>query len=173
MDKPVLRDYQTAAIHAIYNTIKSGRTRVACSMPTGSGKCLARNTPILMWDGNIKLVQDIVPGDLVTGDDDKPRTVLDTCHGKEEMFKITPVKGDSWVCNRSHTLSLVMNSDNCAKNWVKNLVYDITVEDYLKLPKSVKHCLKQYRSGVNYDSRPVSYDAYSLGVWLGDGTSSN
>ncbi len=40
MDKPVLRDYQTAAIHAIYNTIKSGRTRVACSMPTGSGKSL-------------------------------------------------------------------------------------------------------------------------------------
>lgn len=40
MDKPALRDYQTKAVNDIYSTIRSGRTRIACSLPTGAGKSL-------------------------------------------------------------------------------------------------------------------------------------
>jgi hypothetical protein len=38
----------------------------------GSGKCHGKDTPILMYDGTIKLVQDIKVGDLLMGDDSKP-----------------------------------------------------------------------------------------------------
>lgn len=72
----------------------------------GLGKCHGKDTPILMWDGTIKMVQNIVDGDLICGDDSTPRTVLSTAFGRETMYRITPVKGDSYVVNESHILSL-------------------------------------------------------------------
>ena len=37
---------------------------------------MSRNTPIMMHDGTIKLVQDILVGDQLMGDDSTPRNVL-------------------------------------------------------------------------------------------------
>jgi hypothetical protein len=39
------------------------------------------------------------------GDDSKPRKVLSTTHGEEEMFEIKQ-GSDSYVVNKSHVLSL-------------------------------------------------------------------
>lgn len=39
------------------------------------GGCLALDTPVIMYNGRIKKVQDIVEGDLLMGPDSKPRTV--------------------------------------------------------------------------------------------------
>ena len=73
---------------------------------TGSGKCHAYDTPILMYDGTIKKVQDISVGDVVMGDDSGPRNVSDLGRGQEAMFNIVPSKGESWGCNESHILVL-------------------------------------------------------------------
>jgi len=73
---------------------------------TGSGKCMAYDTPILMHDGTIKKVQDISVGDVVMGDDSGPRHVLDLGRGQEAMYTIVPSKGESWGCNESHILVL-------------------------------------------------------------------
>lgn len=35
------------------------------ALEMGLGKCTARNTPILMWDGSIKMVQDVKRGELI------------------------------------------------------------------------------------------------------------
>ena len=43
---------------------------------TGTGKCHKKNTPILMFDGTIKKIQDIKKGELIMGDDSKKRKVL-------------------------------------------------------------------------------------------------
>ena len=40
-------------------------TAIAINGPMGTGKCHALDTPILMYDGSIKMVQDIVVGDKV------------------------------------------------------------------------------------------------------------
>lgn len=72
----------------------------------GTGKCLGRDTPILMYDGTIKKVQDIKIGEQIMGDDSTSRRILSTCKGKETLYKITPVKGDSYIVNESHILSL-------------------------------------------------------------------
>ena len=42
----------------------------------GIGKCLAKGTPILMFDGSILPVEDVRVGDKVMGPDSQPRTVL-------------------------------------------------------------------------------------------------
>lgn len=75
---------------------------------TGSGKCFARGTPILMADGSVKAVEAVAIGDAVMGDDGTRRTVLTLGRGSEEMYEVVPLKEgeDSFGCNASHILVL-------------------------------------------------------------------
>jgi hypothetical protein len=84
----------------------------------GTGKCHAKDTPILMYDGSIKMVQDIEIGDLLMGDDSTPRRVLSLAQGEDEMYDIIPTKGDKYTVNSEHILVLKYNSfgiTNCSK----------------------------------------------------------
>lgn len=76
---------------------------------TGSGKCHKIDTPIMMYDGTIKKVQDIKKGELLMGDDSKPRKVLGLARGKEMMYDIELSDGTSFGCNESHLLCLKYN----------------------------------------------------------------
>lgn len=73
---------------------------------TGTGKCHSINTPILMYDGTIKMVQDIIEGELIMGDDSTPRKVLSLANGKDEMYDIIPTKGEKYTVNSVHILCL-------------------------------------------------------------------
>ena len=78
----------------------------------GCGKCLAPYEEILLFDGSFKEAQDIIQGDLLMGDDSTPRTVINTCTGQDTMYRIIPDKGESFVCNEPHILTLIsVNSD--------------------------------------------------------------
>ena len=72
----------------------------------GSGKCMAIDTPIMLENGKLKMVQDIKIGDLLMGDDSTPRTVTSLARGEDEMYEIIPVKGDSYTVNQEHILCL-------------------------------------------------------------------
>lgn len=72
---------------------------------TGSG-CHAKDSLIRMFDGKIKKIQDIKVGDLVMGDDNTARKVLELYRGKDQMVKITPRKEKSFIVNINHVLSL-------------------------------------------------------------------
>lgn len=52
-------------------------------------------------------------------------------------------------------------------------MWEIEVDDYMKLAKSRKHHLLAYRTGVEWEEKDVKIDPYFLGLWLGDGTASN
>lgn len=130
--------------------------------PAGCGKCHKIDTPILMFDGTIKMVQDVVVGDQLMGPDSKPRNVLSLARGREEMFDVVPVKGDTWGCNRSHILSLV--------NTTTSKIVNISVNDYLSKSNDFKNNHKQYRSGVDFAHKDVALDPYFVGLWLGDGS---
>lgn len=75
----------------------------------GCGKCLGKDTPILMYNGSIKMVQDVQPQDLIMGDDSTPRTVLSTCQGREVMYKVKQLYGVDYIVNESHILSLKLS----------------------------------------------------------------
>jgi len=72
----------------------------------GSGKCFRLDTPIMMYDGTIKKVQDVQIGDLVMGDDSTPRTVMNLSRGRDIMYDVVPIKGDKYTVNSEHVLSL-------------------------------------------------------------------
>lgn len=77
--------------------------------PPGSGKCTAKDTPILLNDGTIKMVQNIKVGEMLMGDDSTPREVLSLATGKDDMYDIIPTKGDKFTVNKEHILCLKMS----------------------------------------------------------------
>lgn len=72
----------------------------------GSGKCLSLGTALLLSTGEIRKVEDIKVGDLLMGDDSKPRTVLSLARGRDKMYDIIPIKGEKYTVNQEHILCL-------------------------------------------------------------------
>ncbi len=70
------------------------------------GGCHAIDTPIRMYDGSVKMVQDVCVGDKLMGDDDTPRTVQELFRGTDEMYRIVPKKGGAFEVNKDHVLSI-------------------------------------------------------------------
>lgn len=129
----------------------------------GAGKCLGYGTPVLMYDGTIKPVQDIKIGDILMGDDSTKRTVISLGRGKETMYKIIPNKGESFTCNESHILSLV--------HTVTGEVIDISVKEYLTKSNKFKALYKLFHSeAIEFTpTKPLDVHPYLYGLWLGDG----
>lgn len=130
--------------------------------------CHARGTPILMFDGSVKNVEEINTGEQLMGDDGTPRTVLSLASGVETMYRVVPTKGEPFVCNESHILSLKCN-DKQNVNYGK--VVDISIRDYLQKYDRFKHTHKLYRVAVDFPEKPLEIDPYIMGFWLGDGSS--
>ena len=69
-------------------------------------RCWIKGTKILLWNGNIKNVEEIKIGDILIGDDGTQREVLNLCSGEDEMYKIYQNNGDDYIVNSEHILSL-------------------------------------------------------------------
>lgn len=152
----------------IIDWVRTGTGNCCCNAVAGSGKCLGKNTPILMFDGTIKPVQEVMVGDTLMGDDNTSRTVISTITGTDSLFRINPVKGDSWICNSKHVLTLV--------NSVTNEIFDIALDEYL-LHQGIRRNAdaKLFRVPIDFSSSEqkdlaVPLDSYLAGLWLGDGT---
>ncbi len=95
-------------------TMKSADIKVRSNVAiladfAGYGKCHGRGTKILLHNGSIKKVENIKVGDYLMGDDSTPRLVHSICSGIEQLYKVVPIKGDTYVVNESHILSLKMS----------------------------------------------------------------
>lgn len=122
-----------------------------------NGKCFKINTLIRMYDGTTKKVQDIKDGELVMGNDSVDRIVYGCTSGEEEMFDITPNKGDKFTVNRSHILHCIKTIYSSKTKITKRVPVNITVNDYLKLSKSAKHHLTFEKSWMGGVGKQKSY----------------
>ncbi len=174
-----LRPFQANIRTAIYNAWAGGARNVMPVLPTGGGKCLGKGTPILMFDGTIKLVEDVIVGDLLMGPDSKARTVLSVCTGRENLYRVTPKKGDPYVVNESHVLSLKYTGIKSAPKYSSQGKYgnviNLSVLDYLNKSKTFKHITKGWRASVEFATKyhHFALPPYFLGLWLGDGSARN
>jgi Helicase C-terminal domain/Hom_end-associated Hint/LAGLIDADG-like domain len=95
---------QEAAIKGIVEAWESQYPLVLLDSPVG---CHRIGQELLMYDGSIKKVEDVVVGDRLMGPDSRPRRVLTLIRGRGKMVRILPIKGDSFVVNEDHLLSVV------------------------------------------------------------------
>lgn len=175
-----LRDYQQVIVDEIFKKFglnplnpidhkisqtrpKGGLIKLSC----GGGKCLGFNTPVMMVDGSIKMVQDIVVGDKLMGDDSKPREVLSLARGRELMYKITQEYGEPYIVNSSHILSLY--------DPIKNEIVDIGIQDYLgsKEKYMIKGELYGFKVNIRFSLKPIPFDPYYFGDYLMSGIDIN
>jgi superfamily II DNA or RNA helicase len=174
-----LRGYQEESTDNIRAAFLQGIRGVLLVSPTGSGKCLARGTGVLMWDGSTRAVEHIIPGDLLMGPDSQPRQVLTVCSGEDELFQVTPVKGDPYIVNRDHILSLVISGNdptNCAdRSYAPGSIANVSIDEYLGASKTFRHVAKGWRCAVDFPGVLLHQDLppYMLGIWLGDGTATS
>jgi len=176
-----LRPHQVEAIDMIRQSFGKGTKRVVCQMPTGAGKCLGFGTPVVMADGSIKPVEAVEVGDRLASPTGEPVSVLSLARGRERMFRVTPVKGDTWTCNASHLLSVKVTgagsntyfADGQVARGEKGQVITIRADDLHKSSVTARHISKQWRpTAVHFEGgEALAMPAYALGVWLGDGTS--
>ena len=171
-----LRDYQDKIIDVYTKYVDSPICKDTqekggggiLEVPCGRGKCLGKNTPILMYDGTIKMVQDIAVGDVIMGDDSKPRNILSLARGREMMYKIS-YHDNEYIVNESHILSLKFPKNE--------LVIDLPLIDYLNFRRQRKNNpitnhtntpeLLGYRVPIAFDKKDIEIDPYTLGYWLG------
>lgn len=137
----------------------------------GMGKCLGKDTKVVMYDGTLKKVQNIQVGDLLMGDDSTPRTVLSLARGRERMYWVRQNKGIDYRVNESHILSL-KRSRNEGK-YKHGDVLNINVLKYLQQSPKFQSNYKGYKVAIDFTEKPLSITPYFLGLWLGDGKTSS
>lgn len=106
---------QITVINHIFNTlyskknIENGYGGLTLKLMAG---CHAKDTDILMYDGSIKKVQEIIVNDILMGDDSTPRKVLKLVRGKDNMYEIKNKKGETYIVNGDHILCLKYTTKN-------------------------------------------------------------
>ena len=162
--KPTRQDEAFAAGLRAFESVGGG----VLSIPPGYGKCLGKDTLVMMFNGSLRKVQDIGIGEQIMGDDSTPRTILSVCSGTEQLYRVVPVKGEPYIVNESHILSLKLSDSKSKKH---GQVVDMSIMDYLKSSKTAQQNLKGYKVPVVFEHRDVPFDPYMIGYWLGDGVS--
>jgi ATP-dependent DNA helicase PIF1 len=108
-----------------FELFKKGKSLIITG-PGGTGKCLAINTPVLMYDGTIKMVQDIKINEYIMGDDSTPRKVLSLTNGNEELFEIQHLNNkETYTVNKSHILSLKLKKHKYLKHFNNKKYYEV------------------------------------------------
>lgn len=143
-------------------------TAIAIHGPMGSGKCLGVDTPILMFDGSIKKVQDVVVGDVIMGDDSTERKILSLGTGTDTMYDIIINDTDKYTVNSEHILCLKLSKRIKPYEMItlqlylnlreinKKSVIEIPINIYEQLPEHLKPLLLGYKTAIQFSSKTYS-----------------
>lgn len=87
--------------------------------------CLGRGTQVKMFDGTFKNVENVIIGDALMGDDERPRYVSKLYQGEQQMYRVS-YDGGMFRCNEHHILTVY--------DALNERIEDVLVFDYLKEP---------------------------------------
>lgn len=142
----------------IRSVIENDGEEITALFSRQSGKCLAKGTKVLMYDGSIKNVEDIKIGDKVMTPDSSYATVTNLGHGFEDMYEVRPYQGkyeSTYTVNKSHILALF---DTKTGQYI-----NMEVSKYLTLSESRKKQLCGYRARIEFKYQETEEDPYDYG----------
>jgi len=175
-DKAILDEdvdvFDSIKLYTAQVAYKVSNSLVISGLP-GLGKCLAKGTKVIMYDGSLKCVENVVEGDLLMGVDSKPRKAYGITKGISNMYKVKQNKSIDYVVNEDHILSLKKSKKAINQNWFSDepQIKNISIKEFLEKPKYWKDNFHGYKVEVEFPEKELEIDPYYLGVWLGDGTS--
>lgn len=121
---------------------------------TNNGKCLAKGTGVLMADGSIKKVEDVLVGDKVQSFN-RVNTVLGLHNGISNGYKIIPNKGEPFIISSNHILTLFNTEKECLE--------DISIEDFIEISTRKKLKYKLFFPDINYPHKEYLISPYDMG----------
>lgn len=164
-----LRPWQVPAVARLVASIQ----RHGAAIDGSDTGCHAKGQDILMYDGSIKKVEDVVVGDALMGWDGEPRRVLSLKRGREQMVEIIPKKGKTWIVNLNHILTLNLSHlppNHRTANGYRVGIHDMSVKTWMALNPTTQSRMKLFSVGVDSWKETVQpIPPYLLGVLLGDG----
>lgn len=166
--KYTLRNYQKQASDAAVRlfTSKADKNGLVI-LPTG---CHAKGSSVLTSDGVCIKVEDVKVGDFLLGNDGTPRKVLELHNGVDDMYKLTPIKGEPFVVNGGHILHLYKTNEGKGYNSCQPRYDEISVKEYVAKSANYKHLHKLHRvSQIDFGNDKYLFDPYFVGLYLGDG----
>lgn len=87
------------------NVAHYNRERIRRGATVDKTACLSPGTRVRMWNGSVKPIADVVVGDLVCGDDNTPRHVLDAWSGTTDvMYQVEQDGGMSYRTTGAHQI---------------------------------------------------------------------
>jgi hypothetical protein len=123
----------------------------------GKPGCFIAGTKVLMYNGELRNVEDVRLHELVMGDDNTPRRVLELCRGRENMYKIQhTTDGEPYTVNETHKLVLKKDKE----------IVEITVKEYLEQPEEWKRDCKIYRVSPEFEERQTLFFPYEYGKFI-------
>ena len=147
----------------------------------GSGKCFAPETEVLMYDGSIKEIKDIVVGDLLMGKDNTSRIVLSLHSGEDEMYEVEQKMFKNYTVNSKHDMYFKKwSTQKVNKKSTRCYDVDKAKEVVMEVKDFATQSDNYFRDifGVGVDGWELEHknllvDPYYLGIWLGDGNKRN
>jgi hypothetical protein len=115
----------------------------------GVGKCLDPETPVLLFDGSIRLAHSLVKGDVLMGDDSGPRVIESVCTGQQLMYRVVQENGDAYVVNSSHILTLFHKTSGSLQ--------DMAITEFLALSPESREEYCGVKTGVYFPSTPLPF----------------
>ena len=176
------RESQLRKLELYFQGVASNASKASQTvMITGPNGCHRKGQLILMFDGSLKRVEDVIEDDLLMGPDSTPRKVLETIRNFGKMVEVRPIKGKPFVVSEDHILTVLQSRPRRhprkPSEDTEEIIKDIQVSELLKLPRMYvgpRALYKLIRTGVDFphiSEGPV--DPYFLGVYLGDGGSTH
>ena len=94
--------------NAIIRQIHSSQFGYICP-----AECFDPNTPILLWNGHIKLARDIIIGDCLIDDSGNCTVIKSTCFGYKKMYEVKQLNnGINYTVTDNHILTLKITEHN-------------------------------------------------------------
>lgn len=141
-----------------------------CVFAYGQTGCFVKDTPIMLYSGMYKPVQNITTQDTIMGDDSTPRKVLKLIQGTQDMYDIYDADTNQfkYCVNLDHIMvfkkfkdfytdqMLDMLHSKCDTSYFDMLdhsqIYEIPLADYFKMPD--KHRYACYMNNVKFSHVP-------------------
>ena len=160
------------------NVLNAGNGTILVCCSRRAGKCWSPDTLLRKYDGTLVMAKDVVVGDVMMGAHNEPQKVLSTTTGRDQMYRIrSRQKGCriDFTCNSVHVLTVrfaadLSNTRSAYRDvYKKGEIYDIPLNEFLKLPSYIRSRFNLMRQRIDYPERQHIIDPYILGLWLGDG----
>jgi DNA topoisomerase-2 len=114
-------------------------------------KCISPDTPIPLWNGQIKKANELTVDDKLIGDDGTIRNIKKIINGNGQMYEIEQTKGETYKVNDRHILTLHMPSHkiifwNVVKNGWSTIWWDNNKkcigQKTIRIPRESVRCPK-------------------------------